>query len=29
VFEKGDLPPGFARRATWRRWVAVALRYRL
>jgi hypothetical protein len=29
VFERGDLPPGFERRATWRRWVALALRYRL
>ena len=29
VFERGDLPPGFERRATWRRWVAVALRARL
>jgi len=29
VFEQGDLPAGFERRATWRRWVSLGLRYRL
>src|SRR3989454_3490919 len=29
VFEQGDLPAGVERRAPWRRWVSLGLRYRV